>query len=283
MKPCLHPSIVNVNRLEPYLDLASRHGYEWVDLSFDWIEDARAEHGDSYVEELFLTRGLSLASFGLPVNVYGDESDFVRDLAALPERVEFAVRLGATRCTTFLWPSIDDRPVPYASRLARRFRQCAVAMMPYGVRLGLEFVGPHHLRGKRFPFVQDMNELFMFIEAVGAPNVGMLLDSLHWYTAEVPEADIAALSASQIVHVHINDSSESPSEAHDQQRLMPGHGRIDLVAFLRAVYETGYRGPVSVEVLHQEPLPGDDDERAKDAFDQMNSIMKQARGVVQHG
>lgn len=250
MKPCLHPSIVDEHRFEPFLELAARHGYEWVDMPLQWIEDARAQHGDAYVEEQFLSRGIALASFGLPVDVYGDESEFVRDLAMLPERAELALRLGATRCTTFLWPSIDERPVPYTSRLARRLRQCAVAMMPYGIRFGLEFVGPHHLRNKAYPFVQDMQDLFAFIEAVGAPNVGMLLDSLHWYTAGVSEDDVAKLSGQQIVHVHINDTDGEPSDAHDGRRLLPGHGRIDLAAFVRATYRAGYRGPVSLSLIH---------------------------------
>ncbi|GMA56355.1 hypothetical protein GCM10025858_08580 [Alicyclobacillus sacchari] len=109
MKPCLHPSLVEMNELEAYLDLAAHCGYEWVDVPLHWIQQEAEKRGASRVEDMFQSRRLQLASFGLPVNLYADEADYVRDLALLSERAAFAVRVGAVRCTTFLWPSIDER------------------------------------------------------------------------------------------------------------------------------------------------------------------------------
>ncbi|KRW92817.1 xylose isomerase [Alicyclobacillus tengchongensis] len=278
MKPCLHPSLVDTNELEAYLDLAVQCGYEWVDVPLHWLHQEVEKTTPSRVEVMFQSRRLRLASFGLPVDLYADEADYVRDLALLPERVAFAVGLGAVRCTTFLWPSIDERPVPYASRLARRLRQCAVALMPHGVRMGLEYVGPHHLRNRAYPFVQNLAELAIFLEAVGAPNVGFLIDSFHWYTAEESTDDLVALKPEQIVHVHVNDAIEEPSLAHDQRRCLPGDGRIPLAPFLRALYEAGYRGPVSTEVLHQEPLAGSNEERAQAAFERLTQMIANVKG-----
>lgn len=277
MKPCLHPSIVTTTDLQQYLDLAQRHGYEWVDIDLSWANEMDLASGETYVDELFASRHLSLASFGLPVDVYAEESVFNRQLAALPDVAERAFRLGATRCCTWLWPSIDERPVPYASRLARRFRQCAIALMPYGIRLGLEFVGPHHLRNKTYPFVQNLDELMVFLEAVGAPNVGVLLDSYHWYTAGETAESVQRLKAHQIVHVHINDTLEMPEVAHDGERLLPGAGQIDLVAFLGSLDAIGYHGPISIEVLHQAPLDGSDEEIAQSAFQQVTQQIKEAQ------
>lgn len=282
MKPCLHPSIVSTLDLLSYLDLAKRSGFECIDVDMSLVSTADEAHGEAYVDGEFAARHLTLASFGLPVDVYADESTFVRQLATLPDVAERAVRLGATRCCTWLWPSIDELPVPYASRLARRFRQCAIALMPYGVRLGLEFVGPHHLRHRSYPFVQNLDDLLAFLEAVGAPNVGILLDSYHWYTAEVSSESLAQLKAHQIVHVHINDTGETPETAHDGERLLPGAGRIPLVEFLGALHTIGYTGPVSVEVLHQKPLVGTDDSIAQEAYQQVQSKIEASRKEQQH-
>lgn len=266
LKPCLHPSIVRTNELNAYLDLAQANGYETVDADLGWLQETAKKHGEAYLREQFHSRGLTLASFGLPVDVHGDESTFQADLARLPEHAERCLSLGATRCCTWLWPSIDDLPVPYASRLARRFRECANVLSAYGTRLGLEFVGPHHLRNKRYPFVQNLSDLLAYLEAVDASNVGILMDSYHWYTAQVPMSEMLALRAHQIVHVHINDADLPPAEALDGERLPPGDGQIDLAQFLRALDMIGYTGPVSLEVLHSKPLAESEGELVARAY-----------------
>ncbi|WAH38349.1 sugar phosphate isomerase/epimerase family protein [Alicyclobacillus dauci] len=255
MKPCLHPSIVEgVCDLDSYLDVAKVAGFEFVEVDWTWLDTAADKYGESYLCRAFSRRSLTLASFGLPVDLYCDEALFQSQLQELPTAAERAVRLGATRSCTWLWPAIDEVPVPYASRLARRIRECAGALIPYGIRLGLEFVGPHHLRDKRFPFVQNLQDLIVYLEAINMPNVGILLDSYHWYTAEVPIEEILSLKAHQIVHVHINDTDALPSQARDFERLLPGDGRIELGTFLLGLKTVGYTGPVSLEVLHTSPL-----------------------------
>lgn len=262
MKSCLHPSITTVDSLDPYLDIAHAAGYQWVDVLDTWIEAAIEAEGFGAVRGAFESRALQLASFGLPVNFHGEEAVFQADLAKLPMFAERRLTLGATRCCTWLWPSVDEKPAQYASRLATRFRACADILAAYGIRLGLEFVGPHHLRNKKYPFVQNLSDLLPFLEAIGASNVGILMDSYHCYTADVKMEELLALKAHQIVHVHMNDTSEAPADAHDGRRLLPGDGRIDLASFLQALYNIGYSGPVSAEVLHQEPLAGTDQSRA---------------------
>lgn len=277
MKPCLHPSMTTVDDLIPYLDIAKDAGFETVEVKDAWIEAMIEEKGGFALREAFESRDLTLANFGLPVNFHDDEETYKQDLAQLPAVAERSLTLGAVRCTTWLWPSIDELPVPYASRLARRFRECADVLSTYGIRLGLEFVGPHHLRHKKYPFVQNLDQLLSFLESVGAPNVGILMDSYHVYTAEVPAAELRQLSGHQITHVHINDADASPAEAHDGRRLIPGDGGIDLAGFVQALYEVGYSGPISAEVLHQEPLQGTDSERASTVRGRIQDYIDNAR------
>jgi sugar phosphate isomerase/epimerase len=80
--------------------------------------------------------------------------------------------------------------------------------------------------------------------------VGLLFDAYHWYTNGLIVADIEALDAHQIVHVHINDAPDVPvEEAMDGERLFPGEGVIDLAGFLRGLQRIGYQGVVSQEIL----------------------------------
>lgn len=277
MKPCLHPSIVSDLSLQDYLELANRTGYASVDVDFGTLQNAISEHGFHKVQDMFDLNQLQLASFGLPVNVHGSDSDYQASLRQLPAIAELALRLGATRCCTWLWSTIDEEPVPYASRLARRFRESANVLSQYGIGLGLEFVGPHHLRHKRYPFVLNLQDLLAYMDAIHAPNVGILLDSYHWYTAQIPLSELRELKGHQIIHVHLNDSNLEPELAHDQERLLPGEGRIDLQGFISVLDQIGYVGPVSLEVLHKTPFLGTDEERAKRMYETVLHLIKFAR------
>ncbi|WP_062308332.1 sugar phosphate isomerase/epimerase family protein [Alicyclobacillus sendaiensis] len=278
MEPCLHPTLVDETSLVPYLDLARETGYRYVDVPFHWLEDEAEKRGEADVEALFQERGLVLANLGLPLNLYDAEPAFLRDLSLLPDRARLCARLGARSVTAFLWPSMDEEPVRYISQLARRIRQVAVELLPLGMRLGLEYVGPHHLRHRRYPFVQSLADLKTFWEAVGAPNVGALIDSYHWYTAGEHEDDLAALAPEKVVYVHINDTRDAPEDAHDGRRLLPGDGRIPLVPFLRGLYRAGYRGPVAAEVLHETPLEGTGASRARLVRERLEQLIALAKG-----
>jgi sugar phosphate isomerase/epimerase len=88
------------------------------------------------------------------------------------------------------------------------------------------------------------------LAAVDRPNVGLLIDCFHWYTSHAKLADLTALSASQVVYVHVNDAiaGVAVDEQIDDVRCLPGaSGMIDVVGFLRALDAIGYDGPVAVE------------------------------------
>ena len=54
-----------------------------------------------------------------------------------------------------------------------RLRACANILGAYGIRLALEFVGPHHLRTQwKNPFIWTVQETLDWIDAIGEPNVG---------------------------------------------------------------------------------------------------------------
>ena len=81
-------------------------------------------------------------------------------------------------------------------------------------------------------------------------NVGLLLDSWHWYHAGATPEDIVAAGKDRIIHVQINDSPKLPPEQiRDSERLLPGEGVIDLQAFLRALRKIGYDDALSPEVF----------------------------------
>ncbi|MGC2401507.1 MAG: TIM barrel protein, partial [Acidobacteriaceae bacterium] len=94
-----------------------------------------------------------------------------------------------------------------------------------------------------------MNDMLAFAKECG-PNVGLLLDSWHWHHAGATPEDIVAAGRDRIVHVHFNDAPNLPAEQiHDNQRLLPGEGVINLTGFLRALESIHYKDALSVEVF----------------------------------
>jgi sugar phosphate isomerase/epimerase len=126
----------------------------------------------------------------------------------------------------------------------------------HGVRLGLEYVGPKtSWSSSRFPFIHTMAEMKDLIAEINLGNVGFLLDSWHWYTAQETEADLLSLKSAEVVLCHVNDAPKglAPDQQIDSRRALPcATGVINLKAFLGAMVKIGYDGPVVCEPFSQE-------------------------------
>lgn len=256
---------------ERMIELAAAYGFQAVDLDAAALI---ARHGVDGARSLLQQHGIVLGAIGLPVEWRTTEEAFRQGLEKLATYAAAAAALGGTSCCTYILPSTDLKPAPFMAQAARRLRTCAQILGAYGIRLGLEFVGPHHLRTQwKHPFIWTLDETLDLIAVIGEPNVGLLFDAYHWYTNELNVADIEKLRPEQIVHVHINDAPDVPvSEAADNQRLYPGEGVIDLAAFLQGLQKIGYTGVVAQEILTEAP-PTESPEvlmqRSKAGFDRV--------------
>ncbi|MBO9610546.1 MAG: sugar phosphate isomerase/epimerase [Paenibacillaceae bacterium] len=261
----------NVGGGQNLIRLAGQYGFQAVDVDAKGLVDDLGVEG---ARALLQENGVVLGSIGLSVDWRTTEEKFRESLANLPAQAAAAAALGGTACCTYILPATDEPAAHYALITTRRLRTCAQILGAYGIRLGLEYVGPHHLRTRwAHPFVRTQQETLDWIAAIGESNVGLLFDSYHWYTNEMTLDDITALKAEQIVHVHINDAPDVPvAEALDNGRLYPGEGVIDLAGFLKALRTIGYAGPVSQEILTQQP-PTDSPEtlleRSRRGFDKV--------------
>lgn len=260
-----------VENEEQLMEIASRHGFQSVDLDAkSLIDRLGAEAAAERLKSLELTVG----SIGLPVEWRAGEETFLEGLKQLPASAAAAAALGCTRCCTYILPSTDYPAAHFMAVATSRLRLCASILGAYGIRLGLEFVGPHHLRTQwKNPFIWSLEETLDWIAAINEPNVGLLFDSYHWYTNGLNTEDITGLRADQIVHVHINDAKDVPVEqVLDNDRLYPGEGVIDLAGFLRGLHHIGYTGPVAQEVLTPD-APAESPEvlaaRSRDGFDKV--------------
>lgn len=253
------------------IELAGRYGFQAVDVDAASLIE---QYGANNAKKLLQEHHVVIGAINLPVEWRDSNEVFLHDFQKLAAAAAAAKALGCTRCCTYILPSTDKKPASFMAEATRRLRLCAQVLGAYGISLGLEFVGPHHLRTRwSNPFIWTMQETLDWIEAIGEPNVGLLLDCYHWYTNGLTKADITALRPEQIVHVHINDAKDIPvEEALDNDRLYPGEGVIDLSGFLQALHSIGYTGPVAQEILSLEIPSASPEElaaRSKAAFDKV--------------
>jgi sugar phosphate isomerase/epimerase len=199
--------------------------------------------------QAFVGTGIRPAQWGLPVN--GPQSEWAVDLAELEACAKLAADLGCLRCATWVPSWSDSRAM--AENTAFHIAQLtpvARVLADHGIRLGLEFLGPVTLfQTHPHPFIHTMGPMMDMARQIG-PNVGLLMDVWHLFTSGATLADLAALKAHDIVHVHINDAP--PGVAFDRvidtaRHLPLETGVLDLPGFMRTLAAMGYDGPVVTE------------------------------------
>lgn len=202
-------------------------------------------------------KGIRYGSGGLPVEFRQDQERFKSDLARFPEQAGLLKQLGVHRVATWILPGSNE--LTYLQQfelLKNRFREVAKVLQDNDIRLGLEFVGPRTSRAKfRFPFCCSQIDMMELVDAIGASNVGLLLDSYHWYTSHGTLDELLRLSNKDIVHVHVNDAPAGidVDQQLDGRRALPvTTGVIDMKGFVNALVKIGYDGPVECEPFDQE-------------------------------
>jgi sugar phosphate isomerase/epimerase len=235
---------------------ASQFGFEAIEPSPQFLGKLSDAELREYLDEM-KTRKLAWGAAGLPVEFRGSEPAFEQSMKSLPEFARSLQRAGVTRVATWLSPGHKSLTYLANFRLhVRRLRETARVLGDHGLRLGLEYVGPRtSWSPSRFPFIHTMVEMKDLIAEIGRDNVGFLLDSWHWYTAQETETDLLSLKAADVVLCHLNDApSGVPVEQQvDNRRALPcATGVIEVKSFLGAMIKIGYDGPLVCEPFSQE-------------------------------
>lgn len=233
------------------VDLATKFEFEAVDPDLRHLRTLSEEELAKLSDQLE-DRGLRWGVAGVPVDLTAEATTFARQLAELEAHAATLAAAGVVRAGTWIRPMSDT--LTYRRNFARWVERVALVdevLAAAGIRFGLEYVGPKTFWStERYPFVHTLAELRELLAAVGSPNVGVILDSFHWYTAGETADDIRQLSGDQVVSVDLNDAPAGleRDEQQDLSRMLPGAtGVIDLASFVGALRDIGYAGPVKVE------------------------------------
>lgn len=130
----------------------------------------------------------------------------------------------------------------------------------YGVGLAFEFLGQVDCSVPTLALADEI------VRQVARANVGLVIDSFHFYAGGSTVESIEALDPNRLFVFHINDAEDRPrEELEDKHRLLPGLGILPLREIVGALNRIGYDGVTSVEIFRPEYWERDPFELARDA------------------
>ncbi|MEM2788283.1 MAG: sugar phosphate isomerase/epimerase family protein [Candidatus Bathyarchaeia archaeon] len=249
----LSPYAIGIRKtLEENVRLAKLGDFQGVDVNIVEVSRIVGEKSLEYLRRIFLEEGIRPGGWWLPFDWRGGVNVYERGLNDLRRLAPLAAEIDCRRALTFILPFSDDKPFDENFRWhVSRLKPIAEILRESGCMLGLEFVGTESLRaGRKYTFIYNLDGILSLCRALESENVGVLLDSWHWYASGGTLEDLMKLKGKDIVYVHVNDAPPNVplSKLIDNVRCLPGEtGIIDLVGFLRVLKNLGYDGPVTPE------------------------------------
>ncbi|MBT3480055.1 MAG: sugar phosphate isomerase/epimerase [Opitutales bacterium] len=247
---------------ERAIELAHEYGFESVEAHGPYLSSLGTKEMQSLKKDV-RSKNLVWGTSGLTVDFRKDRETFENGLKELPQIASGLRRAGVKRVSTWLRPCHND--LTYNQNFKQhteRLRAVASILGDQGLRFGMEYVGTTTLLvSMKYPFVHTMAEALELANAIGTGNVGIVLDSWHWWQAGDSVADIEKLKNSDIVLVDLNDAPtgvEKQQQMDNRRELPVATGVIEVKGFLDALVKIGYDGPVRAEPFNQ-PLRNLDD------------------------
>lgn len=139
--------------------------------------------------------------------------------------------------------------------LVEKYRSYADQLRSYGLNLVCEYVGPQVERPQDpsavpYPWIDNLKTAVEFVERIGRPNVGLIVDVIHWWVPGGTIEDLHRVKGLPLsLHFFDLPNGVTRETIEDDQRVLPGEGFLDLVTWLRTLRDDGFDGDVMPEVL----------------------------------
>jgi len=267
MKSCINGATTMNYPLEEDFRSAAKAGFEGVEIWASKMEKYLQRHSVEDLKEELERYGLKAASL-CPcwLVAFGEKRE--ENLRRVSEAAQIAARIG---CPTLLvCPDSPpaDMPEDEAFRKAgEAARELGNICAEFGIRIAVEPLGMH-------PFVPGPEQALRIVDEAGTENVGIMMDTFHYYKSGVPLEAIASIPIDKLLIVHVNDCEDLPKEQlKDSHRLYPGLGVIPLEDMLGVIKANGYKGYFSVEIFREEYWRDDPDTISINSKRHLDSVL----------
>ncbi|MGQ9554466.1 MAG: sugar phosphate isomerase/epimerase family protein [Anaerolineae bacterium] len=246
MQPCINQATTMTTDFATDMRAYAEAGFESVELWLPKLQQfldagSTLEAAESLLRQLGLkavaacAQGDMLASTG-PVRLQA--------LAQLRRFLGMSRALGAETLVVYSEsPQKVDESV-YEQAVANLAEACDIAA-EFGVTIALEFI-------KGSSLVGSLTTAQWLIERAKRPNLGLLLDTFHFYAGISKMEDLRALDATTLALVHINDAKARQREIWtDADRVLLGEGVLPLREMMTIIKSKGYEGYCSLELFNK--------------------------------
>lgn len=271
---CLNTSTIRGQGLSlvEEIELAARVGYQAVEPWTSEIDKYVAEGGSlADLAKRLQDLGLEVASvIGFAEWIVDDEERRARGLERARHDMERVAALGGRRIAAPPAGAVDVAHMDLTAA-ARRLHELAALGAGLGVTPQLELWGFSRTLSR-------LGELAHVAAECEHPNLLLLLDSYHLHKGGSPLAGLRRLNGAAMEVFHINDYPAQPerTELTDAHRVYPGDGVAPLGELLRTLYETGFRGMLSLELFNREYWQQPAEEVARTGLEKMRQAVSNA-------
>ncbi|PIU50920.1 hypothetical protein COS91_07150 [Candidatus Desantisbacteria bacterium CG07_land_8_20_14_0_80_39_15] len=247
MRTCINEATTMPYSLQEDIVFAHKAKFEGIEIWYDKLKKfLEGGNTPAKLQELLWGAELEPAALcGFPLITFSDNEQAIQELV---KAAQIAPQID---CGMFLVYPGDSQPAGMSKadairKAAGALRVYGEAIKPYKIRIAFEPTGMH-------PYVPGPLEALEIINLAGSENLGIMIDTFHYYKSGVSLEDIRAIPIEKLFIVHVNDSENLPLEQlTDGHRLYTGLGVIPLVEEFKILKEKGYKGFLSVEIFRDE-------------------------------
>ncbi|HEV2351553.1 MAG TPA: sugar phosphate isomerase/epimerase family protein [Terriglobia bacterium] len=241
--PCINQATTMKADFKTAMDAYSKAGFQQVELWLDSVNPFLEKNSVAVARRVMADLGLVPRSACCECEnlFFRGVPDREKKWEVFKRKLDLSAQLGAHRFVMCSGISAPVQPDDYTAAVPM-LHDVGELGRQFGIVVGIEFI-----RGAKF--LGCVETTANLLRRVGHPNLGVLVDTFHFYAGISKLRDIERLKPGEISWVHIDDVPPKPREMlEDTDRVNVGDGVLPLDEILPVLARV-YQGPVSFEVF----------------------------------
>lgn len=238
-------------RQNEMIELALTYGFHGIDVDMNDMVGRAIEISPEFACQYLRAaeKSLQVGTYELPIDFRVDEEKFRASLSRLKVHAGLADTLNAKRAYINVPASSSIAFQENFERYRTRISEVAKELSEVGVQIGLAFNATGEAENRfDHKFITTAEELLALIKAIGASNVGLMLDTWHWHVGGGTIDHLRTLTADKVISVRFADfpaNTDKKSSAQKNRLILIPEDATFTVKVLRWLNEINYEGPLA--------------------------------------
>jgi 2-keto-myo-inositol isomerase len=271
MKLAVNQATLMKTPMETFLKAIAEAGFAGVELRRDETFEYLKNNTIKDLKQLLNENNIECITFNA-IELFSlcSEVEFKKILSYTEKLMKIGNEINCDMIITV--PSFIDDPTiseeKIVSQTVDRLKILANLADNYSFKLGFEPLGFLHCS------VRKVDLALKIIQFEGLPDMGLVIDTFHYFVGENPLNDLEAIPLDQLWLIHINDAIEKPfKEIQDSHRVLPCQGFFNLEMFVKKLKEIGYNDWISLELFNEQIWEEEPFQVARNSMDSLKKIL----------